>query len=258
MNGLSSEELVQVTIKKGIHKVEISQRERMPLAFMGGLYIALGYLAYIRVNAILPEEWSSFGSFLGASVFPVGLILLLIAGGELLTGNMMAVGMAMAARKVSWIDLVKNWTVVALFNLIGAIFVAYFFGHVVGLTEGAYLAETLHVAHAKVDANFLQAFFSGIGCNILVGVAVFLSYGSKNYTDRALVTWFPVMTFVLIGFQHVVANFFVIPAAIFAGGDITWMDFLWNVIPVLLGNAVGGAVIIGALYQQVFDSSTVK
>ena len=185
---------------------------------------------------------------MGASVFPIGLILTLIAGGELLTGNMMVVPLAKFANKIKTKQVLQNWLLITVSNFLGAIFVAYFFGHIVGLTEtGVYLESTVHIAEHKIDATFLQAFVSGIGCNWLVAAAVWLSYGSEDMIGKIAGIWFPTMAFVAIGFQHVVANMFVIPAAIFAG-HLTWMDYLANFVPVFLGNAVGGALFIGMAY----------
>ncbi|WML31995.1 formate/nitrite transporter family protein [Neobacillus sp. OS1-32] len=251
MNGCSPDEILNVTVKKGIEKSQMSYKKIMILAFLGGAFIALGYLAYIRVAGNMPHEWGSLPHLIGASVFPIGLILILLGGGELITGNMMVVGTAWFARKVSFVNLAINWLLVTFFNLLGAIFVAYLFGHVIGLTEGVFTEKTVMTAQAKVDASFIQAFISGIGCNWLVGISVWLSFGAKDFAGKILAIWFPVMIFVLIGFQHVVANFFVIPAAIFLG-KLTWIDFLFNVIPVWLGNAAGGAILVGGLYSLAY------
>ena len=129
--------------------------------------------------------------------------------------------------------------------VLGALFIAYFFGHFVGLTEGEFLAKTVHTAEAKIKDPFWVAFVSGIGCNWLVSIAVWLSYGAKDFSSKILAIWFPTMTFVLIGFQHVVANMFIIPAAIFAGA-LSWSQFLPNIVPVFLGNAVGGAIFVSS------------
>lgn len=185
---------------------------------MGGAFIALGFLLDIRVIAGAPQEWGSIANFIGAAVFPVGLIMVLLAGGELLTGNMMAVPLAFMAKKISFWEVVKNLLLITISNLAGALFVAYFFGHVVGLTsEGVYLEKLVDMAGHKIDAEFFPAFVSGIGCNWLVALAVWLSYGADNFSGKILGIWFPTMAFVAIGFQHVVANMFLIPAAIFEG-----------------------------------------
>ncbi|WP_217588617.1 formate/nitrite transporter family protein [Lentibacillus saliphilus] len=247
MNCYSPNEIVDIAIKKGYDKTAMPLNKIRILAFLGGAFIALGYLAYVRVSGNMPVEWGGLPHLIGASVFPIGLVLILLGGGELITGNMMAVGAAWWAKKISFSSMVKNWGIVTFYNLIGALFVAYLFGHVLGLTEGVFLDKTLTTATAKVDASFMEAFISGIGCNWLVGISVWLCFGAKDYAGKILAIWFPIMIFVLIGFQHVVANFFIIPAAIFVG-ELTWLDFIVNVIPVWLGNAVGGAVLVGGLY----------
>jgi formate/nitrite transporter len=245
---LRPSEILNDTVHHGRHKVDKPFVEKAILGFIGGAMISLGYLAYIRVASSMIEEWGSVASFLGACVFPIGLIVILLAGGELITGNMMAVSTAWFAKHVSFVELVKNWAIITLFNVIGAIFVAYVFGHIVGLTHvGAFQKETIDLAHAKLAATPLQAFLSGIGCNWFVGLALWLSYGAKEASGKILGIWFPVMVFVAIGFQHSVANAFVIPAAIFEGA-VTWMNFIENFIPVYLGNIIGGGIFVGAFY----------
>lgn len=242
------DQILEISIKNGIKKTSYPLLTTLLLGFQAGAFISLGFLLYIRVTAPLSEGLSGLSAILGASVFPIGLILTLIAGGELLTGNMMVVPLARFSNKIKTIQVLQNWFLITVSNFLGAIFVAYFFGHIVGLTEiGVYLESTVHIAEHKIDATFLQAFVSGIGCNWLVAAAVWLSYGSEDMIGKIAGIWFPTMAFVAIGFQHVVANMFVIPAAIFAG-HLTWMDYLNNFIPVFLGNAVGGALFIGMAY----------
>ncbi|HWL23605.1 MAG TPA: formate/nitrite transporter family protein [Ureibacillus sp.] len=244
-------EIAEMAIQKGTDKVKMSIPSMLLLGFLGGAFISIGYLACIRMTGTLPAEWGSFSSFLGASVFPLGLILLVLGGGELVTGNMMMMSIAYFAKRIKLFQLIQNWLWIGLFNLLGALFVAYFFGHFVGLTEGDFLDKTMLTAYGKVNASFWQAFVSGIGCNWLVAMAVWLSLGAKSYSGKIVSIWFPIMGFVLIGFQHVVANMFIIPAAIFAGG-LSWAVFLPNIIPVFLGNAVGAAVFVSLFYYITF------
>lgn len=241
-------DIAAISVDSGIKKANLPLPQLLVLGFLAGAFISIGYLLDIRVIGDTPKEWGSFASFIGAAVFPVGLILTIIAGGELLTGNMMAVGIAAFAGKVKPSRLALNWVLITLSNFVGAIFIAYCFGHVVGLTEtGPFLDKTVAVAQHKLDDSFIQAFFSGIGCNWLVALAVWLAYGAEDLSGKILGIWFPTMAFVAIGFQHVVANMFVIPAAIFAG-HFTWYDYLGNFVPVFLGNAVGGAIFVGCAY----------
>lgn len=257
MNCYSPKEIADISIQKGVEKANLSKISVMLLAFLGGAFIALGYLAFIRVTGTMPQEWGGLVTLIGASVFPIGLICILLGGGELLTGNMMAVSIAYYAKKVSFKQLMGNWLLVAFFNFLGALFVAYFFGHFVGLAEGVFLEKTIATAQGKVNDPFWVAFVSGVGCNWLVSIAVWLSFGAKDVAGKIMAIWFPTMIFVLIGFQHVVANMFIIPAAIFAGA-LSWVDFMSNVIPVFLGNAIGGAVFVSLIYFAVYCKKDTK
>ncbi|AOZ93175.1 formate/nitrite transporter family protein [Paenibacillus crassostreae] len=242
------QQIAEVTVENGTKKAHNRLDTVLVLGFLGGAFIALGFLLDIRVVAGAPAEWSGIVNLLGASVFPLGLILVLLAGGELLTGNMMAVPLARITKRISTWEALKNLILITLSNFAGAVFVAYFFGHIVGLTEsGVYLDKVVDMAGHKLDATFLQAFVSGIGCNWLVALAVWLSYGADNMSGKILGIWFPTMAFVAIGFQHVVANMFLIPAAIFAG-YYSWGEYLINFVPVWLGNLTGGAIFVALAY----------
>ncbi|WP_144548195.1 formate/nitrite transporter family protein [Bacillus sp. X1(2014)] len=246
------EKIMEITIENGVKKSNYPLVQTLILGFEAGAFIALGYLLFIRVTATLTGNIEGLSSLIGASVFPIGLVLTLLAGGELLTGNMMAVPIARMANKISTRQVIYNWFLVTVSNFVGAIFVAYFFGHLVGLTEtGPFLEKTISIADHKLEANFLQAFISGIGCNWLVAAAVWLSYGANDMVGKITGIWFPTMAFVAIGFQHVVANMFVIPAAIFAG-HFTWLAYIENFIPVFLGNAVGGSIFIAMAYWHAY------
>ncbi|MDY4001581.1 formate/nitrite transporter family protein [Streptococcus sp. FT1-106] len=248
----SPEAILETTIHIGEHKIEKTFLARAILGFIGGAMISLGYLLYVRVAASGMEVLGPLSSFIGACVFPIGLIVILMAGGELITGNMMAVSAAFFGKKVSGKDLLANWAVITLFNVLGALFVAFVFGHFLGLTSsGIYLDETVEVAHAKLAASPLQSFVSGIGCNWFVGLALWLCYGAEDATGKLLGTWFPVMTFVALGFQHSVANAFIIPAAIFEG-QATWLDFIQNFVLVYLGNIIGGAGFVSLFYYLAY------
>lgn len=254
MSFYKPDEIASYSVDMGVKKADYPIIRTLILGFQAGAFIALGYLLYIRVTAPLAGELAGISSFLGAALFPIGLILTLIAGGELLTGNMMVLPLASMAKKVSVASVAKNWGLVTVSNFAGALFVAYFFGHIAGLTEsGVFLEKTVSIAEHKVEASFLPAFISGIGCNWLVAAAVWLSYGAKDTTGKILGIWFPTMAFVAIGFQHVVANMFVIPAAIFAG-HLSWAIYIENFIPVYLGNAVGGSIFIGFAYWMAYKS----
>ncbi|WEK54089.1 MAG: formate/nitrite transporter family protein [Candidatus Cohnella colombiensis] len=246
------QEIAEITVENGVKKVHNSLLTVLVLGFMAGAYIALGFLLDIRIISSAPAEWGSIVNLVGAAVFPLGLVLVLLAGGELLTGNMMAVPIAWLSRRITIAEMCKNLILITISNFLGALFVAYFFGHVAGLTSsGAYLDKLIAMAGHKIDDSFLQAFISGIGCNWLVALAVWLCYGSDSMGGKIVGIWFPTMAFVAIGFQHVVANMFLIPAAIFEG-YYNWGDYLANFVPVWLGNLVGGSVFVAVAYWSAY------
>ncbi len=240
-------EIATLAIQAGIAKNRLSIPTLFILGVMAGAFIATGFLLDIHVIGTMPAEWGSFAGFVGAAVFPVGLIMTVLAGGELLTGNMLLLPLARFAGGISTMGVIRNWLWVTLANFVGSLAVAYFFGHMLGLTEGAFLGKTVAIAQAKMNADFLHAFVSGIGCNWLVCLGVWIAFASKDVVGKVVGMWFPVMAFVAIGFQHVVANMFIIPAAIFAG-QATWAQCLPNLVAVFLGNAVGGAGFVGLAY----------
>jgi len=249
------DEIAKLTAEHGEKKAKLPITSVLILGFLGGAFISIGYLLDIRITANLPNEWGTLNSLIGASIFPVGLILIIIAGGELLTGNMMAVSMAYMTRRIRLGKLLYNWFWITIFNFAGALFVAYFFGQIAELTShGVYLEKVVEIANGKLQEDFLSSLVSAIGCNWLVGLAVWLAYGADDIGGKILAIWFPIMAFVAIGFQHVVANMFVIPAAIFSG-YFSWTDFIDNFIPVFLGNAIGGSVFVSMAYWGAYQHS---
>lgn len=243
------ENIVTTAKHAGIVKTRLPIPRTLILGFLAGAYISFGFLLYIRVTANLSHHlWGSLQGLIGASLFPLGLILVVVAGGELVTGNMMAVTIArLSGRITSW-DIVKNWSIITISNFIGSLFVVFFFGHVLGLTEsGPYLTQTIAVAQSKLNDSFIQAFISGIGANWLVCLGVWLAYAAKDVIGKIIGIWFPIMAFVAIGFQHVVANMFIIPAAILAG-SFRWLLYFENFVAVFLGNVIGGAIFVGSFY----------
>lgn len=248
-------EIAALVIQSGVSKSHAPVSTLLILGFLAGAFIATGFLLDIHVIYQLPADWGSFGGLLGAAVFPVGIILTVLAGGELLTGNMMTLPVAWFARQISGLAVLRNWFWVTVANFIGSIAVAYFFGHLLGMTEGDFLKKTVAIATAKVNADFMHAFISGIGCNWLVCLATWMAFASKDVVGKILGMWFPIMAFVAIGFQHVVANMFIVPAAIFAG-YLSWVEYLPNFVAVFLGNAVGGAIFVGLAYFLAFRPAT--
>ena len=245
-------EILQDTINKSCAKSNAGINMLAILSFLGGGYVGFGYLAYLKVVSGIPPEWGGLSALLGAAVFPICLICILIGGGELATGNMMIMSLGRLARRVTFAKLLRNWLIVSLGNLAGAVTMAYFLGHYVGLAEGAAAAKTIAIAEAKVHMDFGRAFVSAIACNWMVCMGIWFYFAARHTSGRIMAMWFPVMIFVLIGFQHFVANMFIIPAGIWAGANVSWGEFFLNMIPVFLGNVVGGSSFVAASYLYAY------
>lgn len=227
----------------GVKKVQKPLLARLLLGFVGGAYVAFGYMAYILIVAQMP---GFLGKFIGASVFPIGLVMILFAGGELITGNMMVVATCYFNHKVRFRDMVKNWLVITCGNILGAISIALVFGVYVG-TLTPYIETVKELAAGKVHYSPLQTLVSGIACNWFVGIAVWLSQSLKDGSSKLIGVWFPVMVFVLLGFQHSVANVFLLTLGNYYGA-VGISEFAINFIFSYIGNIIGGAVFVGLLY----------
>jgi len=148
----------------------------------------------------------------------------------------------------------RNWVFSYIGNFLGSLFVAFFLTYLTGLVaKEPWLSTTTGIAEVKVNQNFGQLFLKGIGCNWLVCLAVWMAVASDDIASKIWSVWFPIMAFVTLGFEHSIANMFFIPAGIFQGADVTWGQFfITNLIPVTLGNIVGGAFFVGVIYWFIY------
>lgn len=251
------EEIFQSSVDTGIKKVKKSLVSKSLLGFLGGAYVALAYLAVMRATASI-TSLGSISNFIGSLIFPVGLVMALVCGGEVATGNMMAVSSACFAKKVSWFDFVKNQIVITLSNCVGALTVAFFFGYFIKLLMVApYSDIAMSIAESKLHYAPLEAFVSGIGCNWLVALAVWMGLSAKTDVGKILGIYIPTMTFVAIGFQHSVANMFVLGMSTLAG-HTSWLDFISNISAVYLGNVVGGVLFVSGIYYYALKDGLKK
>ncbi len=223
------------------------------LGIMAGMFIALG-----SVSATV--MWGTTGDlgiskFLGAAIFPVGIILVILAGAELFTGNnLMSLGLING--RITAGALLKNWTAIFVGNFIGSIFIAFLvykgelWGTVGNLNHVG--EKAVAVAQAKAGLTFSVAFFRAILCNIVVSLSVWMSLGATTAGGKILTLWFPVTAFVMASYEHVVANMFFIPVGIFHGAAVTWSQMAISFIPVTLGNIVGGGIIVPVAYHFIY------
>lgn len=256
----------------GIAKVNLGPLRMFALAVLAGAFIALGAIFATTVTTGAGEMPFGISKLLGGLVFCLGLILVIGAGAELFTGNNLIV-MAWAHRRISTMRLLRNWGIVYLGNFAGSVLtvVLMLFSGQYLFNNGAIGLNALNIANHKVGLDFVQALFLGILCNALVCLAVWLCLGARSATDKILAIIFPITAFVAAGFEHSVANMFFIPMGLAikanAGaefwsqigrtaadyGNLTWGNFfLANLLPVTIGNIIGGAVMVGLVYWFIY------
>ncbi len=245
-------EVAESYISIGKAKTETGILKTFILAVFAGAFIALAGVGSTFGNVYL-------GKVAGAAIFPGGLAMVLIAGSELFTGNCLLI-IPLLKREVSFLKVIRNLGVVYIGNLVGACLIA-----VLATYSGVFSAEDVRnaviaAAENKAALNFGQAFLRGVLCNILVCIAVWMSFAADSVGGKIAGLFFPIMIFVVAGFEHSVANMYYLPAgyltALFYGVDTTFTvgnALLFNLLPVTLGNVVGGMG-VGALYKVVYLS----
>jgi formate/nitrite transporter len=257
------QEMAQVAAATGAKKVHRTWDRVLVSAFLAGAYIAFGGLVAITVSSGLdPATWGTLPTLFTGAAFTLGLVLVLIAGSDLATGNMMLVPFGAMNGKLGLGDVARNLTLVLLGNLIGALFVAYFLAvetGVIGDADATGAAAMTYerlagIAEGKaLGESPWQTFLRAVGCNWLVCLAVWMSLAATTVSGKILAIFFPIMAFVAMGFDHVVANMFFLPAAIFAGvEDIGWGDVLLNWLLAGAGNLVGAVVFVATSYWYLF------
>jgi formate transporter len=252
----------------GIAKAAIDTATTFALAVLAGAFIAIG--AAFATNTLAGSADLPYGvaRLLAGLTFSLGLILVVVAGAELFTGNNLIV-MAWASRRVSTLRLLRNWVIVYVGNFVGAIATAglLYAGKQYEFGQGAVGATALTIAATKTGYGFGQAVALGMLCNALVCIAVWLCYSARSTADKILAIIPPITAFVAAGFEHSVANMFFIPFGIFVNSDsafvaaqkapdlsnVTWGHFLTaNLVPVTIGNIIGGGLMVGAIYWFVY------
>ncbi|MCI8729790.1 MAG: formate/nitrite transporter family protein [Lachnospiraceae bacterium] len=251
-----------VPIGKG--KANMKASKLFVLGILAGIFIAIAGVGASTASTSLS---GSVGKLVGACVFPAGLTLVILAGSELFTGNCLII-ISVLEKEASVVNMLRNWVIVYLGNFVGSIFVAWGVSacHQLSLFDNALGGATINTAVAKVSMSFGDAFLKGVFCNMLVCLAVWLGFSSKTAAGKIAALFYPIMVFVLSGFEHSVANMFYGPAGLFAMGNadylaaatadtakLTWgAFFVKNLIPVTLGNIVGGAVLVGMVYWFIY------
>jgi formate transporter len=258
----------------GIAKAGLGKYRMFALAILAGAFIAMGANYATTVWAGLAGAGVPYGiqRLLGGLVFATGLVMVVIGGSELFTGNCL-IPMALANNKVSTGSMLRNWIIVYAGNFVGSVLTAYivFLGGQHKFGAGSVGLSALNIAVAKTSLDFLPCVALGIFCNALVCMAVWMCFGARSNSDKVLVILPPISAFVACGFEHCVANMYFIPSALFIkgldpayfatvaeklrdGGQIlTWGNFIVrNLIPATIGNIIGGGLMVGLMYWFIY------
>lgn len=246
-------------IEIGIHKARMSALKILTLGIFAGIYIGFAGIASTTAGATIANP--SVSRLVSACVFPAGMAMVLVAGSELFTGNNLII-IPLLEKKITLAAMLKNWTVVFLGNFLGAFLVAagVVYAGVPELYEGVLAQKMVAAACFRVNQSWGEAFVRGILCNILVCIAVWAAFAAKKVSGKLLMSFWPVMLFVLCGFEHSIADIYFGISGILVmqkygivAPELTLGTFfLHNLIPVTIGNVIGGAGIVGCGYWFVY------
>ena len=270
----------------GVKKANLKAPNMFMLAILAGAFIGIGaiFATTVAAGGMSVKDAAGAAAFstgfpygvtrlLVGLVFTVGLILVVVGGAELFTGNTLIM-MAFASKKVTLVQLLRNWGIVYVGNLVGSMLTAYivFLGKQYTFGSGAIGLAALNIGEAKTALTFVQAVALGIMCNALVCMAVWMCYSARTTTDKIMAIIPPIACFVAAGFEHSIANMYFIPVALFIKGSgdtaffemigktadsfthLTWGNFfLANLLPVTIGNIIGGGIMVGLVYWFVYQ-----
>jgi formate/nitrite transporter len=259
-------EIVRRAAEVGSYKAELDVPNFLVRGFMAGMFIAMGAtLATVCATGVEASLGPGFKAMIAGAVFPVGLVMIVITGMSLFTGDAMLIPLAVFQGKTTWRKVGWAWLWVYAGNFAGSLFWAYLMlwgpFHKPGTAElsafgqsAVAIAQLKTVSYAAVGwAGLGSAFAKGVACNILVSLGILLGLSADHTAGKILGIWFPIMTFVACGFEHSVANMYFVPVGIMLGAGVTWLQFFeWNLLPVTLGNIVGGLVFVAAAFAFCF------
>ena len=254
-NFLTPAETAQKIAENGTRVMTQSLSRTLLLSMLAGVYIAFGaQLATVITQDSVASVGMGLSRFISGSVFSLGLILVAVCGAELFTGNTLLTKAALNGQ-IPWSKIGKNWSIVLLGNLAGSLFFAWLMFHSQLWQSGDIADKAVAIASYKTELPLTVAFIRGLLCNWLVCLAVFMYTSAQDIAGKILATYVPVMAFVASGFEHSVANMYYIPTGIFIADNLgqtahapTWGGFIANIIPVVLGNIIGGVVFVGFAY----------
>ncbi len=256
----------------GVAKATKHPRVSFMLAVMSGAFIGIAFIFYTVVTTGNGDMGWGANKMLGGLAFSLGLMLVVVNGGELFTSTVLSV-VAKASKKITWGQLAKNWILVYVGNFVGAMLLVLIMlaAKHYEPANGQLGISYMSIAQHKLHHTFLQAVALGTMCNVMVCLGVWMTFSARTVTDKLLAVTLPVAMFVAAGFEHCVANMFMIPMGILTKGsvgpefwetagrnaadfaDLTWAHFFMNnLLPVTIGNIIGGGILVGLCYWFIY------
>ena len=253
IDAYSPPEMARLVDSVGVRKAKLPSLQLWMLGVLAGAFIAFGAMLF---TLVMTGSDLGFGltRWIGGIAFSLGLILVIVGGAELFTGNNLIV-MAWAESNITTKQLLRNWLLVYAANLVGALASVglVWYSGTLALGDGAVAATAAAIASAKLELGFVEAFVRGILCNTLVCLAVWLCFSAHHVSGKILSIIFPISAFVALGFEHSVANMYLIPIGLLAGGEqMDVLGFVGNLVPVTLGNIIGGSGFVALTYWIVY------
>jgi len=263
---LTPSEAIQAVISNGGRVLIQPLGRTFVLSLLAGFYIAFGaQLATVVTQDAAQYFGRGIAALLGGSVFSLGLMLVVVCGAELFTGNSLLAAAALHG-EISWAKLLENWLVVLIGNFIGALIMVWLMYESKLWESGTVADQAIKVAIIKCKLSFWVAFVRGILCNWLVCLAIVMATAARDISGKLLACYAPIMAFVAAGFEHSIANIYYIPEGILVAGSLgimdpalTWNNFLLaNLLPVTLGNILGGVLFVATAYWYIHAVIPVK
>ena len=261
LDAFSPKEIAHRVKTVGVAKARLPLLSMLLLGILAGAFIGLGALYFVIVKSDASLSFA-ISQLLSGLAFSLGLILVIVAGAELFTGNNL-LAMAWADKQITSYELLKNWVIICFANFLGATGLAvlvFLSGHT-EMNGGAIADKYLLIAAAKCSLPFWSAFFKGVLCNVFVCLAVWMALAGRTVIDKAIAIVFPISAFVAAGFEHSIANMYIVPLAMLIktfgtstiiADSVSWMGLLTNLVPVILGNLIGGSVLVGLIYHVIY------
>jgi len=271
-------EIVQTVSDAGVARASAPFRRLFILGVLAGAYIAfVAFASTMAAFSLLADPATSgLGRCLAGAIFPGGLVLIILAGGELFTGNTMML-LPLSQRRIRLAGLLRNWSIVYAANLAGTVFIASLIFYSGQFNAGEHLlgGVTIRIAAAKCSLAFSKAFVLGLLCNWLVCLAIWMAVSAKEVQGKIMAIFFPIWLFVISGFEHSIANMYFIPAGLLAKSNPAWLEaanlsqealasltwanfFCANLLPVTLGNIIGGGVFVALAYGYALQAKSEK